>query len=610
MNTMRIPLLFLLFASSVFALDWANALNGVSDLAKQKAMDSADRLMDSTLKLKEEDSEAKRALSPEQQRRAQEARLLFANPPSAKPHRGKVYDRRNDKEWRLLLAHFHDVLGKYRGLDQISPEELAELAEAIMPFLRYVFPPGEGESHLDGLALELGPGETAKLLLKGLCLDLGKPAPRGGELLQLVSIEPLIPEELQVLYKALLQYWAIHRNEHSGVIQNLLWGMRHGGTRGPPITRLSEGQRRVLDAALPGGADLYQRYLDKLAAKRRLKEFGSAFLKALAQTISKELGEHMPVPKGDGFSLSETETILGQLARLQVEGEPSEGSEYGLLQAGVAVRTVCVGSLTPVCIEIINTTGESFVYDLALVVGQSCRVTQRVALAGLNDGGAALANRYLEVLRMLELEPLKEFQRLLQTAITAYGSRPNATEVEKAAALVAGALNEFLMPVSLLDVIPLAGSAAKLGKALSKGLPRLRVLDKGLSEIEKLSAKGVRAAERTTQRVFWSGGRAAEDAARTFATGNGGVIIGDTAAGRALAEATEGVPWSKVRPQWLDLSKAFARGASGEVNVFQNARGLSLDSIWREEFKILLNNPDVTKINFHVVMPNGSIFIH
>ena len=31
------------------------------------------------------------------------------------------------------------------------------------------------------------------------------------------------------------------------------------------------------------------------------------------------------------------------------------------------------------------------------------------------------------------------------------------------------------------------------------------------------------AAESATQRVFWSGGRAAEDAARTFATGNRGV---------------------------------------------------------------------------------------
>lgn len=151
----------------------------------------------------------------------------------------------------------------------------------------------------------------------------------------------------------------------------------------------------------------------------------------------------------------------------------------------------------------------------------------------------------------------------------------------------------------VIDLSMAAWGFTSLGRSL---LLRGAALSSATAEIA--------AAENATQRVFWSGGRAAEDAARTFATGNRGVIIGDTAAGRALAQATEGVPWSQARPQWLDLSKDFARGASGEVNVFQNARGLSLDSIWREEFKILTSNPNVTKINFHVVMPDGSIVIY
>ncbi|MEI6076402.1 MAG: RHS repeat-associated core domain-containing protein [Verrucomicrobiota bacterium] len=111
------------------------------------------------------------------------------------------------------------------------------------------------------------------------------------------------------------------------------------------------------------------------------------------------------------------------------------------------------------------------------------------------------------------------------------------------------------------------------------------------------------AAERTP--VFWSGGRAAEDAARTFANANNGIVIGDTAAGRALAQSTAGVPWSQARPQWQSLSESFARSASGEVNVFQNARGVSVDSIWRNEYQILRQNN--VQINFNVVMPNGSV---
>jgi len=110
-----------------------------------------------------------------------------------------------------------------------------------------------------------------------------------------------------------------------------------------------------------------------------------------------------------------------------------------------------------------------------------------------------------------------------------------------------------------------------------------------------------------TRRVFWSGGRAAEDAAQTFAKQNGGVVIGETCPGRSLANSTRGAAWNDVRPMWVDLSREFARGARGPVDVFQNARGLSLDSIWRTEFQELLRNPSVTSINYHVVMPDGSV---
>jgi RHS repeat-associated protein len=110
-----------------------------------------------------------------------------------------------------------------------------------------------------------------------------------------------------------------------------------------------------------------------------------------------------------------------------------------------------------------------------------------------------------------------------------------------------------------------------------------------------------------TRRVFWSGGRAAEDAAQSFAKHNGGVVIGETFPGRSLANSTRGAAWNDVRPLWVELSREFARGARGSVDVFQNARGLSLDSIWRTEFQELMHNPSVTSINFHVVMPDGSV---
>jgi len=67
------------------------------------------------------------------------------------------------------------------------------------------------------------------------------------------------------------------------------------------------------------------------------------------------------------------------------------------------------------------------------------------------------------------------------------------------------------------------------------------------------------------------------------------------------------VPWSQARPQWQALSEDFARKAYGEVNVFQNSRGVALDSIWRNEYQVLRQNQNVTSIKYSVVMPDGSV---
>ena len=74
---------------------------------------------------------------------------------------------------------------------------------------------------------------------------------------------------------------------------------------------------------------------------------------------------------------------------------------------------------------------------------------------------------------------------------------------------------------------------------------------------------------------------AAEDAARTFARANGGTVIADIPAGRALAQSAANMPWSQARSQWMSLSKDFALNASGEVNVFHNAAGVPLNSMSR-----------------------------
>ncbi len=108
-------------------------------------------------------------------------------------------------------------------------------------------------------------------------------------------------------------------------------------------------------------------------------------------------------------------------------------------------------------------------------------------------------------------------------------------------------------------------------------------------------------------RVFWAGGDLAQGAAQQLATRVGGVTMDMTAQGRAVAQQTGNLPWEQARPLWLNSSLDFASGAKGPAYVVHNSQGLSTSAIWRDEYKALMSNPNVTSIEFHVVNPNGTL---
>ena len=102
------------------------------------------------------------------------------------------------------------------------------------------------------------------------------------------------------------------------------------------------------------------------------------------------------------------------------------------------------------------------------------------------------------------------------------------------------------------------------------------------------------------------GGRAFFSGAGTEAKalGQGYTTIGQTRAGQNLMTLTKDMPYypgSDAYKMWGRLSTQWAKGASGEVHVFQNAAtGVDLRSIWRVyEYPALRANPNVTNIIFH-----------
>jgi RHS repeat-associated protein len=110
-----------------------------------------------------------------------------------------------------------------------------------------------------------------------------------------------------------------------------------------------------------------------------------------------------------------------------------------------------------------------------------------------------------------------------------------------------------------------------------------------------------------TGRVFWSGGDLAREAAQAWARANNHVTLEMTKMGKRVEQATRGLNWREVIPKWKAASREFAAGAEGEIHVFHSSKGVSLESVWGTvENQILLNSPKVTRIIYHVIMPDGS----
>lgn len=111
-------------------------------------------------------------------------------------------------------------------------------------------------------------------------------------------------------------------------------------------------------------------------------------------------------------------------------------------------------------------------------------------------------------------------------------------------------------------------------------------------------------------RAFWSGGDVAKEAAQSWAKANNGITLEMTEAGQRVEKITEGLKWSEAIQHWVSASQDFAAEAVGEVHVFQNSASVSLESVWRTtEYPMLLRNPNVTRIIYHAIMPNGSDII-
>ncbi len=127
--------------------------------------------------------------------------------------------------------------------------------------------------------------------------------------------------------------------------------------------------------------------------------------------------------------------------------------------------------------------------------------------------------------------------------------------------------------------------------ALSFTVPIGNIL-RGIGGVLKIGASS------NVGRVFWSGGNAAKNAALEFAKANGLKTLEMTFSGKLMNALTPFMPRSLSGPIWDKLSLGFANGASGAVNVFHSAAGVSLKSTWRRVEYEVLKEMDII---YHIV---------
>jgi len=104
--------------------------------------------------------------------------------------------------------------------------------------------------------------------------------------------------------------------------------------------------------------------------------------------------------------------------------------------------------------------------------------------------------------------------------------------------------------------------------------------------------------ESGTTSVFWSG-YGSRITAENWAAGSGG---------QTLSMSSFAIGEDATLAEAQSASTAFARSAVGDIQVFQPAAGVPINSIWSQfEYPTLMQNPNVNSITFQIFNESGNI---
>ena len=183
------------------------------------------------------------------------------------------------------------VVAKYKSRTSLNPDEMMELANTVLPVLRYIAnsrayraaKPQSGQGTSVKLntrgqsvaSLEIPPMTSIELAVSLYCNDRSLPSPWSGMALAPRPTSNYMPAELLPIYKDVHHYAATNTG-HYGV-QGVVWWLRHNPCDNE---RLGADGKKLLDAASPGAGLKLQTYCLKDQIKKEVMSRAGGFLPA------------------------------------------------------------------------------------------------------------------------------------------------------------------------------------------------------------------------------------------------------------------------------------------------------------------------------------------
>lgn len=178
-----------------------------------------------------------------------------------------VFNPTTPGETEKYNAKLKELVAKYKDRAQLTPAETLELAEVVLPMMRYL---AKSEAyrasqktktkvvrHAKGNDTVVIPAfSTVEMAALTYCNDHGLPAPWRGEKLSMRPLADYIPNQLQELYTDLHKYAATNPAAHYKM-QSLVWALRDNPCA---ANGLSDAHQALIEAAHKGGVLELQKY--------------------------------------------------------------------------------------------------------------------------------------------------------------------------------------------------------------------------------------------------------------------------------------------------------------------------------------------------------------